>query len=204
MAFLVIVLVLGPFVSNALTEASVTRYLSNARALHTMITVTYLENGEYHKSSEFLPDIENPKHGQSSTDYFRYLMEAEVVFPDFLLFALPGTGVRPAERLSEFSAHNNAWSVVSGLHVDTSSPRTPLLLTRNLNESALLDWRNLENPGLQHLGRIAGKDGWRTPFDRRFLCVLRLGGGGEVLKGAEAMMWERLNPESATNVILQP
>ena len=191
-----------------LQNAGATRMLSNGRALYMIIHEAYKSSehdfpGPHSESVVLLPDQTYLAHGGTSTGYFRYLMELDIMPMDLGLFVCPETTVRMATSLETFTAERNEWSAVSGLSFESSDPSTPLFITRNLNESVLMDWKGREDAELERLGRRAGKEGWRTPYGHGRLVVIRMNGGGESIPG-NRLRWRNLNPTSEPHPVLQP
>jgi hypothetical protein len=80
---------------------------------------------------------------------------------------------------------------------------TPLLMSRNLNESVLKDWRSDEDAPLARLGAQGGAEGYSEPYGGDAVVVIRFGGSGEVIS-RQALLWKNLNPDAAVYPILQP
>jgi hypothetical protein len=147
------------------------------------------------------PDVFWPSDDASSTAYFRRQMENGALSEDFCLFSAPG--VPAASSRAVFSAENNAWSVVSGVSMKESHVQDPFLISRNLNETALIDWAGDESRALKNIGPRDSRSEYTTPYRDGFLVVIRMGGGGEALN-KNSMRWHILNPNSLTHPILPP
>lgn len=173
-----------------------TRMLANGRAIFQSLFSASLED------FSLSPDVFWPAGDLSSTDYFRRQMEIGALSEDFRLFSAPG--VPTATSLASFSAENNAWSVVTEVHFKESHSQDPFLISRNLNETALIDWAGNERKALQNIGHQGSHSEYTTPYRDDFLVVIRMGGGnGEILPRA-AQRWHILNPNSLTHPILTP
>ncbi|MCC5847101.1 MAG: hypothetical protein JJU29_03325 [Verrucomicrobia bacterium] len=175
--------------------------LSNGRAIHQAILSYNLTPVAYPSSLDPWPLKESEYYEANSTAYFQWLMSSEVEWlpEDFGLFS--GADVPQANSLENFQSENNAWSVVSDVSIDSAS-QTPFLVTRNLNESRLVDWQDSGQNRFENLG--SGKPGgYVTPYDREYVIVINIGGGGHVLSKRN-LNWENLNPASIDNVIMEP
>lgn len=172
-----------------------TRMLAKGRAIFQSVFAASLED------PSVSPDVFWPSDDLSSTAYFRRQMQNGALSEDFSLFSAPG--VPAATRLAAFSAENNAWSVVSGSHMKQSAAQDPFLISRNLNETALIDWAGDERMALQNIGSRSSRSEYTTPYGDEFLVVVRMGGGGEVIPRS-AQRWHILNPNSLAHPILTP
>jgi len=177
-----------------------TRMLSNGRGIHQTLFAAHIESLSLVPEG-YWPSSESNSAEDSSTGYFRNLMRKGVFQEDFFTFSAPR--VPPARHLDEFSAEHNAWSVVTGLHPNTSHSQDPFLISRNLNESALIDWSGDEDRVLENIGHRGAQSQYITPFDEKAVVVIYMGGGGAVLS-QRALLWRNLNPNALTNLILNP
>ncbi|MCC5849424.1 MAG: hypothetical protein JJU29_15185 [Verrucomicrobia bacterium] len=196
-----VVFMLGVIRCRAFIHHPSTRMLSNGRAIHQLI-FTY-EPFDIYRSSfvDVWPTKDSEHYESNSTSYFAWLMSSEVMVfgEDYELFS--GAGIPQANSLEEFQSDHNVWSVVADVD-KASDSRMPFLVTRNLNESRLVDWQGTRQNELENLGsRKPG--GYVTPFNRRKVMVIRVDGGGESISRRN-LIWENLNPVSADHAILEP
>ena len=217
-ATLFVLLLLEMFCSPGMGPHSRTRVLYNGRTIYQAILSYDLD--QILSSDAVNPwPVKNSEHYEaSSTAYFTWLMspETEVMEQDFHLFWGPDVPKvedpdrkssfldqyreRPSPTLELFQSEHNAWSVVADVD-KTSNSRMPFLVTRNLNESRLVDWQGTRQNELEYLGSRK-RGGYVTPFGDS-LVVIRVGGGGETITNPN-LIWENLNPDSADNAILEP
>lgn len=191
-AALFIPIVSGPRLGDGHTR---TRMLANGRGIFQSLFAASLEDLSVSQ------DMFWPSDDLSSTAYFRRQMEIGALSEDFSLFSAPG--VPAAFSQASFSAENNAWSVVKGVSMKESHAQDPFLISRNLNETALIDWAGDESLSLENIGYRGARSEYTTPFGDEFLVVVRMGGGGEVLH-SNSLLWHILNPNSLTHPILTP
>jgi hypothetical protein len=90
------------------------------------------------------------------------------------------------------------------LHTKTARGGDPFLISRNLNETALIDWDGNENMELQNIGHRGTQNQHIKPFDDRALAVTRMDGSAEILQLSKKLRWHVLNPNAITNRILAP
>ena len=128
-------------------------------------------------------------------------MEKGILMTDMRQFS--AASVPAAMELANFTANNNAWSVVTGVHLETSQPNDPFLISRNLNETALIDWAGNKRMAFQNIGARGSRSEYLTPFAEEFLVVINMGGGGTVLSRKD-MFWHNLNPNARTHTVLEP
>ncbi|MCC5847100.1 MAG: hypothetical protein JJU29_03320 [Verrucomicrobia bacterium] len=177
------------------------RMLSNGRGIHQSILAYDLEHVLVKPSVDPWPSKDSEHYETNSTDYFRWLMSPDVgaLDQDFGVFV--GPGVRMSTSWENFQSSHNAWSVVSDVSIDSAS-QTPFLVTRNLNETHLVDWQGRGQKRLENLGSLKS-GGYETPYDRKYVIVIHIGGSGHVLSKRN-LNWENLNPVSIDNVIMEP
>ncbi|MCC5845477.1 MAG: hypothetical protein JJU05_14605 [Verrucomicrobia bacterium] len=193
-------LIVPMFTTSTGVHQAQLRMLYNGRHLYQAVFSAMIEDLHKEPAPNYWADSGNPDHGGTSTGYFRHLMSIDVLPHDFGLFAAPG--IQRADDLNAFSAEHNAWAAVSfegnsGHRFDSG---TPVFISRNLNESRLKDGTSTTRDRLQNVGR--GE--WETPFADRWVIVVRVGGGGQILRVRDAPTWQKLNPTDNTLLILQP
>jgi hypothetical protein len=186
--------------TGASDSAKRTRMLSNGRGIYQSILAAQLEDSGSDRQ-ELWPIGENTLPEKTSTAYFHRLMHQELIHQDYSLYAAPGVSI--ARSLDEFTAQHNAWSVVTGVKFEREAKADPFLISRNLNESALVDWAEDEGRDLANIGHRGVQSEFLTPFDDHCLVVIRIGGGGEVIP-KNHFYWRNLNPSSLKNPILNP
>lgn len=199
-ATVVFVLLLIPSMHRPMDQPG-TGMLSNGRGIYQAIFVAQIEERMLGNEINLFPSLDEEPLHDTSTAYFRWLMEEAFLSTD--LGAFSASQVSRAENLESFSAENNAWSVVTDLSTQASHSQDPVLISRNLNEMALTDWAGNSRLRLENVGSRGDVNTHIAPFDDRFLVVITIGGGGQIIE-RKHMLWKNLNPNSLTNPILNP
>ncbi|MCC5845837.1 MAG: prepilin-type N-terminal cleavage/methylation domain-containing protein [Verrucomicrobia bacterium] len=185
--------ILVPTVTNALDNANRTRSLSNGRGVYQAVFAAHLETINFPPDVPVWPSSTRTNTPDTnSTQYFRRLIEDDILSPDFGLFS--ASGFPAARELTNFTADNNTWKVTDGA-TNSSTSQLPFLITRNLTETQLVAPSTDVNTDTV---TPAG-----PPYEERALVVVRVGGGGEVIPG-RALRWTNINPAAATNQLLAP
>ncbi|MCC5848009.1 MAG: hypothetical protein JJU29_07935 [Verrucomicrobia bacterium] len=182
-------------------EREISRTVSIARAIFQLIEQENLEiesDGQLH----LWPARDQVPFPETSTEYFRWLIENNILHKGLVDWIDLGNDEENTDHKT-LTAEQNPWSVVVDLTPKTAQPRDPFLISRNLNESALIDWQGDKRMRLENVGRRGTQNTYVTPFDDRLLVVVTMDGGGSVLY-RRSFFWRELNPNSRTNRILNP
>ncbi len=197
----VLAALLVPAVNKGLESANHSQVISNGRSIYLSIFATITDGGG--GSRNFFPEDPPPPntYQTNSTSYFTWLMgnapgEPAVLDQDFSIFR--ASRVPGVDTLANFQSIHNPWSVVTNLSTDDPA-QTPFMVSRNLNESALVDWGTNENQPLTNVGNPPHE----TPYGDSTLIIVRIGGGASKIVRRD-MTWGNLNPTRATNGIFQP
>lgn len=158
--------VLTPTVTDALTRGKITGTLANGRSIHQALFAKDIDDPIFQSGSPY------PKTGQfggKSTDYWINVVTAGIMRVDYSFFSAPGIVPAKGTNATLFTEANNAWCITADI-TDSSLDTTPLIFTRNLNISTLVnsDYAAVltENP----------------PFGRKGLPAVLKGGSGLVFK----------------------
>ncbi|MCC5850365.1 MAG: hypothetical protein JJU29_19945 [Verrucomicrobia bacterium] len=180
-----------------------TRMMNNGRQIYLSVMARMLES-VFHANETYWPSSAHTPytpHPESSTDYFNWLMEVDVLYNDPSLFQAPRVPqLSPGEILR---AEHNPWSVVMDLGPEIALMDDPFLFSRNLNETALRDWSGDKTLRLEQMGHHGPGQPHIHPFDDRHLVVVNFGGGGQILS-RNRLLWHNLNPNARTQPILEP
>ncbi len=197
-----------PAVTSPMGTPGYIRLVSNAGGIYKQVFAAATENtgGRTNYWAASVPNTTYADYEPTSTAYFRWLMTpydkahpekgAGAVQLDFSIFH--ASGLPGVASLDDLSSETNPWVVVADL-TETSTSGTPFLMTRNVNETRLKEWRPNERQALDRLGIGT----YAEPYGKERLLVVRVGGGTEVLE-KKRLLWEILNPNAATNRVLRP
>jgi prepilin-type N-terminal cleavage/methylation domain-containing protein len=158
-----------PGVNNALLKGKVIALSANAKALHQMLITKQTED-IYSYSNTAWPDADSSDYGATSTDYFKYMIEEDVMNVSYGFFA--GPGMETAEDPNSFDADKNAWCAVDndsdtyGELADTA----PLFYTRNLDVDTLEDAYDIDPK------TALGSGDYDTPFGKDAFIFVTKGG----------------------------
>lgn len=208
--------ILIPAVTGALKKAERLKVMTNGKGIYTNIFATITDISA--SGINYYPEEGSTKYPATSTGYFKWLMRdfddnsgaGKIISEDLSVFV--ASGVTRADSLSDMDGEDNPWSVVTGITAE-SEASLPFIVSRNLNESRLVDWgTNTElrpqNVGVGTSNTTAGA--YKDPYGEDAIIVIRAGGGGEVIVRRD-MTWAVINQGSQnnadvrpTNVILQP
>ncbi len=208
--------ILIPAVTGALKKAERLKVMTSGKGIYTNIFATVTDVSGYNTVNYYAE--ETNANYSNSTEYFAWLMRdyddnngaGQILPEDLSVFAV--SGVTRAESLTDLEGEDNPWSVVTGITAE-SEAALPFIVTRNLNEDALVDWGTdttlrPQNVGNGTVNTTAGA--YKDPYGEDAIIVIRAGGGGEVVVRRN-MTWEAINPGSKnnsgvrpTNPILQP
>ena len=177
--------VLVPAVMAALRKAKLERMKSNGRQIVAAIQA-WRGKGVDVTMQRPWPD----RSFGTSTAFFRLLVPKYL--PDFSIFGVPGvyppyTGTNPVEFLEK----NNAWKLVADLDDFSDDDNTPVLISKNLNISFLIDVKPSKDPLGAHLGGP-------VLFDNDHVVVALKGGAGLTY----AKDSEGFNMNNKTNTVL--
>ena len=192
--------ILVPAVTNALGRAQRMTLAASGGGIYKQIFAAATESTG--GGLNFWADEDADEYANNSTAYFEWLMTdieddgAEVLDEDFSVFNAPG--MDPVSRLADFDADANPWSVTSGLN-ETSKSGMPFLVTRNLNESVLVDWDADDTARLENVGTGT----YEAPYGEEALIVIRSGGASVDLNRRQ-FLWRIFNPTSDDNPIMEP
>jgi hypothetical protein len=126
--------ILLPAFVKAHNTAAMTQAAANGKSLFLSIYSGALDVGGSYISPEETPF---PQVGQynTSTEYFKYLVESGIINVSYDFFAARGIPGAKSTNPADFKAENNAWCVVLGL--EDAPEDTPFLFTRNYAPDAL-------------------------------------------------------------------
>jgi len=125
--------ILVPAVNKALTSAALVQTVSNGKNIYTSIFADQMDNAVLGAASSGWPD--NTSY-PDSTAYFKFLVDPtnQIMSVSFDFFAAKGITPTKSTVASEFTADNNAWSLVTGM-TDATPEGTPFLMTKNYKGS---------------------------------------------------------------------
>lgn len=176
-----------PAYAKASTRAAMTQAVSNGHGIYLCAFANQID----------LPvgedaDLPFPAVGQynSSTDFFKDLVESGLMNVSFDFFAARGIpGIHSCDP-DDFKPENNAWCMVLGL--EDAPEGTPFLFSRNVDLNAL---QNSESP-------VELAD--RPPFGKTGLVIVEKGGAAFSLSGdAATQLLTDLAANCATNPNLE-
>ena len=172
--------ILVPAVNSALDSAAMVQTVSNGSNIYKSAFASQMDNVVSGDTTGW------PAKGDysSSTDYFKQLVEDDVMNVSFDFFG--AKGLKKPEKPSDpnsFSGENNAWKLVLGL--EECSEGFPYLFTKNAKELTA-DKLNKDS-GEFKLAKIA-------PFQEKGVVAVLKGGAAFSLKGDRQYKIENLNP----------
>lgn len=158
--------VLTPTVTDALTRGKITGTLANGRSIHQALFAKDIDDPIFQTGS---PYPKTGEFGNKSTAYWINVVTAGIMKVDFSFFSAPGIPPARGTNTANFTEANNAWCITADIN-DSSIDTTPLIFTRNLNISSLV------NPD------YAAALTENAPFGRKGLPTVLKGGSGLVFK----------------------
>lgn len=177
-----------------LDKAKLLKDIQNGRSIFMQLFVWEMEMGSPEKST-----FPSSNAFRSSNEYFVSLYAQQILEQEWRVFSGEGLPVAKGTwvagnmaSVDAFADQTNLWSVVSDLSIRTPVG-TPVFISRNLDEPALLHPKKAKNPP-----RVSN-DVYQLPY----VLVIRMGGGSEWIPIKE-LTWERLNPTGAEKPILHP
>ena len=141
--------------------AQISSVILNARNLYYTLTLDPPSNI---LTYELLPRSDGTKSYETSTDYFRTLIESGKVNSSF--FAAPGIHSPGSDDPEAFQSTNNAWCIVEDLPT-SGDVNSPAIFTRNIQIESLNQLARLtDNPPFgQRAGIIVTKGGVALSLD---------------------------------------
>lgn len=162
--------VLTPTVTDALTRGKMTGTLSNGRSIFQALFAKDIEDPIFQTGSAYPRSTGAAPTFQNSTDFFKYVITANVMRVNTSFFSAPGVPPPTSTNLADFAAGNNAWCISANLS-DSTIDTAPLLFTRNLNVSSLAG-------GTDFAGSLTDE----APFGRKGVPTILKGGSGLMFK----------------------
>lgn len=181
---------LFPAIKGAMTKAQASKVGSNGRQVHFAITdwnatLTQLDQ------KEFWPQSTGTNGFANSTEYFKYLIDEELMINvDFSFFSAPGLESYATTNSTEFLPDGNAWCVTADLG-PKSKENVPFLFTRNIVLTPnTTDGEPTLDPAVEPFGDLMG-------------VVVTKGGQVKVIPN-KMMSKEMFNPGAYPFPILKP
>ncbi len=194
--------ILVPAVQNALLKGTITQTVSNGRSIYLSTFSKALDNVVIQDSSQVdwpqSSDSDAETTFDTSTDFFKYLVENQIMNVPFSFFAAKGVSPARGTEPEDFEGRNNAWNLTAGL-TDAIPEGIPFLFTKNLDRDNLDETDDLR-------GEIAET---ARPFGNKALVVVSKGGAGFSLQ-EEAITYDNFNSSGGEGdyiddlVILKP
>jgi prepilin-type N-terminal cleavage/methylation domain-containing protein len=173
--------ILVPAVNSALTSAALVQTVSNGANIYKSAFAgnidTYVLGGS---ASESWPPVDG--NYKTATDYFKHLVEDEIMNVSFDFFAAKGVDAIRSKVVSDFKDSGNAWSIVLGL--DDLPEGSTFLFTKNYQPSSL---------PTEAGQRLELKSGKGSPFGTDGMVAVLKGGSAFSMKGPQ-LLSEYFNP----------
>ena len=180
--------VLTPAVTSALTRGKMTGTMNNGRSIYMSLFAKDVEDPVFQTGSPFPKSTGSSFVYTKSTDYFIWVVTSKVMSVDYSFFS--ASGIPPAKTTvaADFKAENNAWCITADV-ADSTPDGVPLLITRNLNITAL-------NTPLT-AGILSGE-----PFGEKGAVIVTKGGASLIAK--EDNLSQVFAAVTTNNPVLRP
>ena len=192
---LVVIAILGmlasmliPAVTKALTSAALTQTTSNGRAIYQGIFGEVLDNLSVSGGTSSWPSSTGDDAVSSSAEYFKSLVEDEIMNVPPSFFAAKGLTV--ASDIDSLQSANVAWKLVRNM-TDSTRDGCPFIFTKNFDVSSI------PTGGSTQRGSITLKEEDAAngiPFGTAGGVVVQKGGAAITLKGAKQLTEYNFNP----------
>lgn len=187
--------ILVPAVQNALLKGTITQTVSNGRSIYLSTFSKALDNVVIQDSSQVDwpqkdSDDDDAVLFQTSTEFFEYLVENEIMNVPYSFFAAKGVPAARGTDKADFDGENNAWNLTAGLN-DSAPDGLPFLFTKNLENVSFDD----EDVILRD--KVTGP----VPFGDKAIVVVTKGGSGFSLQ-EEAITYDNFNSAGSDNRFL--
>lgn len=192
---LVVIAILGmlasmliPAVTKALTSAALTQTTSNGRAIYQGIFGEVLDNLAVSGGSSAWPSSSGDDAVSSPQEYFKTLVEDEIMNVPPGFFAAKGLTV--ADSIDNLQAVNVAWKLVLNM-TDSTRDGCPFIFTKNFDLTSIPKGGSTQRNSIT-LKEENGAQG--VPFGTAGGVVVQKGGAAITLKGAKQLTEYNFNP----------
>ena len=192
---LVVIAILGmlasmliPAVTKALTNAALTQTTSNGRAIYQGVFGEVLDNLSVSTGSSAWPSSSGDDSVSSSADYFKTLVEDEIMNVPPGFFA--AKGLTAATKIEDMQAANVAWKLVLDI-TDSIRDGCPFIFTKNFDLSTVPTGGSTTRDSISLLDENGAQG---VPFGKAGGVVVQKGGAAITLKGAKQLTEYNFNP----------
>jgi len=177
---------LFPGVQGAINRARMTTLANNGRQMYVSLFAKMMSPEVVSGTVAFnYPDSTN---FTTSTAWMINMVTGRLINVDFSFFAGPGLQAARGKNPGDFTAANNAWSVIANLS-EADSDSVPLFVTRNLTST--------------QLGGPIGTNALDGSLSVRGIVSVTKGGAANVIE-ADALSTNTFNAGANQNTILKP
>jgi len=192
---LVVIAILGmlagmliPAVTKALTSAALTQTTSNGRAIYQGVFGEVLDNLSVSGGSSAWPTSSGDDAVSSAPEYFKSLVEDEIMNVPPSFFAAKGLTV--ATSIDDLQSANVAWKLVLDMS-DSIRDGCPFIFTKNFDVSSIPTSGSTERNSISLKEEDAASG---VPFGTAGGVVVQKGGASITLKGAKQLTEYNFNP----------
>lgn len=181
--------VLTPTVTDALTRGKMTGTLANGRSIFQALFAKDIEDPIFQTGSAYPRSSGSAPTFSASTAFWVHVVTSGIMRVNTSFFSAPGVPPPVDTNITSFTEGNNAWCITADLS-DSSLDTTPLIFTRNLNLSTIVN----SDYGAQMTEN--------APFGTKGVPTVLKGGSGLIFKK------DNINGNfytgSSNNVVLRP
>jgi hypothetical protein len=175
-------------VTKALTSAALTQTTSNGRAIYQGVFGEVLDNLAISGGSSAWPSSSGDDAVSSPQEYFKNLVEDEVMNVPPGFFA--AKGLTAATDIDNLQAANVAWKLVLDI-TDSIRDGCPFIFTKNFDLSSVPTGGSTARDSIS----LKDEDGANgVPFGKAGGVVVQKGGAAITLKGAKQLTEYNFNP----------
>jgi len=179
---LILASLIVPITQKAIRKGRLLDALNNGQNIYRSLMIANLDGQAVFPVSGGNTAYDN------STDFWKWMVENEIIDVDFSRFSAHGLPVYHGLDPAEFMANNNAWCITADI-TDATRDVTPVIFSRNLDIASLGD------PLDDALTDV-------PPFGESGVVVVRKGGDAAVLMAGD--LETAFNPAEAENPVLRP